>query len=63
MISRFMALLFCDLLQPCSDPEVSFMERGASKMEADKVSDGKKPSVTSAKSEELQVHISRQQPH
>uniref|UniRef100_H3BXP5 Uncharacterized protein n=1 Tax=Tetraodon nigroviridis TaxID=99883 RepID=H3BXP5_TETNG len=47
--------------KPCSDPEVSFMERGASKMEADKVSDGKKPSVTSAKSEDLQQNRCRAQ--
>lgn len=61
MISWFMASLFCDLLQPCSDPEISFMERGASNMEADKASDGGKLSVTSAKIVELQVHsISRQ---
>lgn len=60
MISWFMASLFCDLLQPCSDPEVSFMERGASKVEADKASDRGKLSATSAKSEELQVHVSRQ---
>lgn len=60
MISWFMASLFCDLLQPCSDPDVSFMERGASKVEADKAADRGKLTVTSAKSEELQVHVSRQ---
>lgn len=60
MISWFMALLFCDLLQPCSDPEVSFMEQGGSNVEADKASDSGTLSVTSAKSKELQVHISRQ---
>lgn len=60
MISWFMASLFCDLLQPCSDPEVSFMERRGSKVEADKASDRGKSSATSAKSIELQVHISRQ---
>lgn len=60
MISRFTALLSCDLLQPCSDPGIAFMEQGGSRVEADKASDGGKPSVTSAKSVELQVHVSGQ---
>lgn len=58
MISWFIASLFCDLLQPCSDPEVSFMEQKDSKVEADKASDRGKLSVTSAKGVELQVPIS-----
>lgn len=58
MISWFMASLFCDLLQSCSDPEDSSMERGGSKEETDKVSDRRDLNVTSAQNLELQVYFS-----
>lgn len=58
MFSWFMASLFYDLPQPCSDPEVSSVERKHSKEDTAKVSARGEPSVTSGKHVELQVHIS-----
>lgn len=57
--SRFTASLFCDLPQPCSDPEVPSVEIGGSKEEPEKVSDKEERSEASGNSAELQVRVSR----
>lgn len=60
-VSCFMVSLFCDLPQPCSDPEVPSVEIRASKEEPEEVSDKGERSETSGSSAELQVRISWQE--